>query len=212
MLRVFIVASSKAAGERLRRLLESAGVEEADAEATADILLFAGARDLIEWPAARGPHRVAAVVLAGGDGDEPALVGAMQRIDLRGWAVLPFDADGEQLRSALVAADSALAVMPVESVPAAAREAPSVLPPGNAARIPTADLDDGELAGEALTPREREVLELLALGLSNREIAARLNISDHTAKFHVASILGKLGAANRAEAVRRGLRRGLVPL
>jgi DNA-binding CsgD family transcriptional regulator len=71
---------------------------------------------------------------------------------------------------------------------------------------------DGEESGpaEALTPREREVLELLAGGLSNKEIAARLGISEHTAKFHVASVLAKLGAANRADAVRRGVRRGLV--
>lgn len=63
---------------------------------------------------------------------------------------------------------------------------------------------------EPLTPREREVLDLLADGLSNKGIAARLGISEHTAKFHVASVLAKLGAANRADAVRRGVRRGLV--
>ncbi len=72
------------------------------------------------------------------------------------------------------------------------------------------DEADGEL--DPLTPREREVLELLSDGLSNRAIAARLEISEHTAKFHVASVLGKLGAANRADAVRRGIRRGLVSL
>jgi len=68
-----------------------------------------------------------------------------------------------------------------------------------------------ELA-EPLTRREREVLQMLAAGLGNKEIAARLNISDHTAKFHVASILGKLGAATRTEAVALGIRRGLVLL
>jgi two-component system, NarL family, response regulator YdfI len=65
---------------------------------------------------------------------------------------------------------------------------------------------------EALTKREREVLQMLAAGLGNKEIAAKLNISDHTAKFHVGSILGKLGAASRAEAVAMGIRRGLVLL
>lgn len=68
-----------------------------------------------------------------------------------------------------------------------------------------------ELA-EALTPREVEVLELLAEGLPNKAIAARLQISDQTVKFHVASIAGKLGAANRTDAVRRAARRGLITL
>jgi len=65
---------------------------------------------------------------------------------------------------------------------------------------------------EALTAREGEVLQLLADGLGNKAIAARLRMSEHTAKFHVGSILGKLGAASRAEAVALGLRRGLILL
>jgi DNA-binding CsgD family transcriptional regulator len=64
--------------------------------------------------------------------------------------------------------------------------------------------------GSALTPRETEVLGLLAEGLANKEIAARLSFSTHTAKFHVESILRKLDAANRAEAVKEGIRRGLI--
>jgi DNA-binding NarL/FixJ family response regulator len=63
-----------------------------------------------------------------------------------------------------------------------------------------------------LTRREQEVLERLAEGLSNRAIASALEISDQTVKFHVASICGKLGAANRTDAVRRALRRGLLAL
>ena len=65
---------------------------------------------------------------------------------------------------------------------------------------------------EHLTPRELDVLELIAEGLSNKAIAARLGISDQTVKFHVSSIQGKLGAANRTDAVRRAVRRGLVTL
>ena len=65
---------------------------------------------------------------------------------------------------------------------------------------------------ERLTAREQEVLELLALGLPNKAIAARLGISDQTAKLHVAAICGKLGAANRTEAVRVAFSRGLVTL
>ncbi len=77
-----------------------------------------------------------------------------------------------------------------------------------------ADLDPGadRLLDEALTPRELEVLELLAEGLPNKAIAERLRISDQTVKFHVASIMGKLGASNRVETVRRAVRRGLISL
>jgi len=65
---------------------------------------------------------------------------------------------------------------------------------------------------EPLTPREVQVLELLAEGLPNKGIADRLGISDQTVKFHVASIAGKLGAANRTDAVRRAVRQGLITL
>jgi DNA-binding CsgD family transcriptional regulator len=65
---------------------------------------------------------------------------------------------------------------------------------------------------EALTHRELEVLDLLAEGLPNKGIAERLGISDQTVKFHIASIMGKLGASNRVETVRRAVRRGLLSL
>ena len=65
---------------------------------------------------------------------------------------------------------------------------------------------------EPLTPREIEVLGLIAEGLPNKGIARRLDISDQTVKFHVASIYGKLGGANRTDAVRRAFRRGLITL
>jgi two-component system, NarL family, response regulator YdfI len=71
---------------------------------------------------------------------------------------------------------------------------------------------DDESPLEELTPREAEVLQLLAEGLGNKEIALRLNISEHTIKFHIRSILGKLGAASRTDAVARGLRGGLIEL
>ena len=72
--------------------------------------------------------------------------------------------------------------------------------------------DAAQVLAEALTPRELEVLGLLAEGLPNKAIARRLDISDQTVKFHVASISGKLGASNRTDAVRRAVRRGLVTL
>jgi DNA-binding CsgD family transcriptional regulator len=76
---------------------------------------------------------------------------------------------------------------------------------------PVQNLDD-ETAVESLTPREIEVLELVAEGLSNKVVATRLGISDQTVKFHLTSISGKLGAINRTDAVRRAVRRGLITL
>jgi DNA-binding CsgD family transcriptional regulator len=69
------------------------------------------------------------------------------------------------------------------------------------------ELEPGE---EELTPRETEVLRMLAEGLSNREIASILGISEHTVKFHITSIFGKLGTSTRTEAATEGIRRGLV--
>jgi len=81
----------------------------------------------------------------------------------------------------------------------------------------TPDASDGsdtdeEVIDEPLTPREVQVLELLAEGLPNKAIAVRLGISDQTVKFHVSSISSKLGARNRTDAVRRAVRRGLIAL
>jgi two-component system, NarL family, response regulator YdfI len=65
-------------------------------------------------------------------------------------------------------------------------------------------------SAQILTPREIEVLRMIAEGLGNKEIASKLSISDHTVKFHISSIFAKLGAANRAEAVTLGIRHGLI--
>ena len=74
------------------------------------------------------------------------------------------------------------------------------------------ETDDEEPLVEALTPRETQVLELVADGLSNKAIAATLGVSDETVKFHLVSVFGKLGASNRTDAVRRALRRGLITI
>ena len=115
-------------------------------------------------------------------------------------------AERARLRARL---DGSLDVVGEFSTLAAARasllEADAILTPSR-----RADDDLDALSGEPLTPREIEVLELLAEGLANKAIAARLGISDQTVKFHVSSICGKLPAANRTDAVRRAIRRGLI--
>ena len=103
-------------------------------------------------------------------------------------------ADGASLWAGLVAVHHGLTVLDGAFAPPRAPAAPR-----------TAGVDE-------LTGREREVLALLARGLSNPQIAARLSISEHTAKFHAGQILAKLGAATRTEAVVIAARRGLVTL
>jgi two-component system nitrate/nitrite response regulator NarL len=87
-----------------------------------------------------------------------------------------------------------------------------VLPPALASGWLRAPAAPGPGGPDALTAREREVLALLAEGLGNKAIAARLDISEHTAKFHVNAILSKLGAGSRAEAIVLAARRGLILL
>jgi DNA-binding NarL/FixJ family response regulator len=116
-------------------------------------------------------------------------------------AVLPAELLRPQLLAALEAVSRGfLVAMPVEAETIVA-----------VSQIPSATNGVEELL-EPLTPREQEVLRMLARGLANKEIAARLNISEHTVKFHVAAILGKLGAASRTEAVALGIRHGLILL
>ena len=111
-------------------------------------------------------------------------------------AVLPSNVSAAQIAAAIEAAASGLVVLHPSEVE-------SLVPSQRVNEFP-------ETLAEALTPREIEVLRLLAEGLGNKEIAARLGISEHTVKFHVASVMGKLGAGSRTEAVTLGIRRGVV--
>jgi DNA-binding NarL/FixJ family response regulator len=78
--------------------------------------------------------------------------------------------------------------------------------------VAAASVADDDPLVEALTPRELQVLELVADGLPNKAIATALGVSDETVKFHLTSVFGKLGASNRTDAVRLALRRGIVAL
>lgn len=132
-------------------------------------------------------------VLALLDTSDSALVNTILRSGIRG--VLSSDATTEELESAVHALHAGLVVTTPASLA-------TVLPePVLADDLP-----------ERLSERELEVLELIAEGLSNKLIAHRLNISEHTVKTHVASIFSKLGSSSRTEAVSQAIRRGLVML
>jgi DNA-binding NarL/FixJ family response regulator len=117
-----------------------------------------------------------------------------------GYSLLPREAPIESIAIAAHAAAAGL----VTSTPALTAEALRAAAGADRRTV-------GE-EGEALTPRQREVLLKMSLGLGNREIAAALHISAHTAKFHVAQIIAKLDASSRAHAVAKALRSGLVEL
>jgi DNA-binding NarL/FixJ family response regulator len=114
---------------------------------------------------------------------------------------LPPTVDGDLLRAAVIIVAAGFTILETEEHHGFSDE-----PSGPTRSL---DVDDGETA---LTTRENEVLSLLARGASNKVIARELKISVHTAKFHVASVLAKLGARNRSDAVAIGIRRGLILL
>jgi DNA-binding NarL/FixJ family response regulator len=212
VIRVFIVAASPLARAGLENLLVARGVEVAGSVANVDALVsqlsdLAADAILIDSSGESFESLIDSVVASGLASDvsvvllaEATLPGVLSEALRAGIsAVLPSDISADQLVAALQAAASGLVVLhPTQfhsTVPAASVASRAL----------------GELA-EPLTPRESEVLQMLASGLGNKEIAAKLGISEHTVKFHVASILGKLGAASRTEAVSLGIRRGLVLL
>lgn len=143
----------------------------------------------------QGPLSVAAVVLV----DNPEAGWTAQALRSGVKAILPRDAGAEDMIPAVLAAYAGFVFLD----PACARDLAQQV------RVP---LPASGPASEHLTPRELEVLGMLAEGLGNREIAGRLGVSDHTVKFHISSILDKLGAATRTEAVTLGLRMGLILL
>jgi DNA-binding NarL/FixJ family response regulator len=212
VIRAFIVAASSLVRTGLQSLFGGREVEVvgsvADFESLAgqwmdvqtDVILVEASGEQFETvmdalAASQLASEAAIVVLT--DHREPKLLAEALRTGVR--AVLPSDIAPEQLVAALEAAAAGLIVVH----PA---EVDLMFPVTENASRQLAEL------AEPLTPRESEVLQMLASGFANKTIAARLKISEHTVKFHVASILGKLGAGSRTEAVSLGIRRGLVLL
>jgi NarL family two-component system response regulator YdfI len=210
VIRVFIVAASSLVRAGLESMFADRDVEIAGSisdfeslaalwpDAEADIALIEASSDQLErlidsLTESQFASEAAIVVLS--DHFERRWLAEALRAGVR--AVLPSDISAERLVAALEAAATGLTVMNSADVDA-------IFPPAEPASRQVAEII------EPLTPRESEVLQMLASGLSNKEIAVRLAISEHTVKFHVAAILGKLGAGSRTEAVSIGIRRGLV--
>jgi two-component system, NarL family, response regulator YdfI len=194
LIRIAIAADSAVVRAGLEALLATApGFEVAGSFPDAagiealrpDVLLIAG-----KAAAASGTP---AVVLS--DEDQPAWTAEALRAGVR--ALLPRGASPAAVVAALDAAASGMALIDPQ-------ELESLLAVPASATAPVVD------GAAPLTPRELEVLRLVADGAANKEIAWRLGISEHTVKFHVASILGKLNAGTRTEAVTRGLKSGLI--
>jgi len=211
-LRVLIVARQPITRSGLRGLLaeaddaivvdQAAGIEQATllaSEQRPDAVLAA-------WEGRDGDDVVALADRLGalgiplvlfGDTPSPGEFDAALRAGVRGFVLS--DAAAEEIGAALDAVVRGLLVLDPALVPSLPGIAPAAMT-GNVTAL------------ETLTEREGEVLQLLALGLPNKAIARRLSITEHTVKFHVGSILAKLGAASRTEAVTRAARQGILAL
>ena len=156
-----------------------------------DVLVLSSADYLPEL----GPEPPPVLLLTDDPEDSAAL------LDLPVWGALPLEAAPEELAVAVRALGEGLWV-----------GAPALL--GELLQRPgyTLTQEEAEMVVDPLTEREREVLQLAAEGLANKQIALRLAISEHTVKFHLSSLYAKLGVTSRTEAVRAGARRGWVVL
>ena len=203
--RAFVVAPTPVTRAGLRSML--AGVEGTDvrvvgeagpsaapdpsALSEADVVLLAD-EELLEDAAIAEDGTQALVLIS----DDDHAIPRLRALPLRGWGLVPPDAPPEELAAAASAAAQGLIVLPKPLTERLLQE-------------PAASIEE---LSEPLTAREREVLELLGRGLSNRLIAQELHISEHTVKFHISSLYAKLEVGNRAEAVSQGARRGLISL
>ena len=139
---------------------------------------------------------IGAVVLI----DEPSVGWTARALRAGVRAILPRESSENEIVSAVAAADRGLILLDPEITKELASQTRAV----------TSNSENGADRLEELTAREVDVLRLMAEGLGNKEIAARLGISDHTVKFHISSILAKLSVSSRTEAVTQGIRMGLI--
>ena len=183
--RVFVLAPTPVTRTGLRSMLASAEGTEVqvvgEASSPTDLSALSVAEDSTQ-----------AVVLVS---DEEHVVPRLRAMQLKGWGVVPPDAPSDELAAAVAAAGQGLTVLPKTLTERLLQE-------------PAVSIEE---LSETLTAREREVLDLLGHGLSNKLIARELHISEHTVKFHISSLYAKLGVSNRAEASLYALENGIVP-
>jgi NarL family two-component system response regulator YdfI len=132
--------------------------------------------------------------------DTPQATGVLPDLPLRAWGIISIDSSLEELQAGIQALSEGLVV-----------GTPTLLEPG-LRRLLVLDESESSPENLPLTEREGQVLQLLARGLANKQIALELGISEHTVKFHISSIYTKLGVTNRTEAVRVGVHLGLILL
>lgn len=197
MIRVAVLAPALALRVGLREVFR--GLE--------DVEVVADASTLAELPDVDVLVLTSTDYLSELDEDAPAVLlltddlsAAPQLMDLPVWGVLSLDASPEELSAAVRALGEGLWT-----------GSPALLQ-NLLERQPTVVLNDGDPIVDPLTAREREVLQLAAEGLANKQIALSLGISEHTVKFHLSSLYTKLGVTSRTEAIRAGARRGWVVL
>jgi DNA-binding NarL/FixJ family response regulator len=202
--RAFVVAPTPMARAGLRSMLANAeeiGVQVVGEAASpaglafseADVILLMDEALLEEATIAVAEDGTQALVVIS---EEDHLVSRLRALPLKGWGIVPPDAPPEELAAAVSAAAQGLIVLHKPLT-------------GRLLQEPAVSVEE---LSEPLTAREREVLNLLGRGLSNKLIARELHISEHTVKFHISSLYAKLGVNNRAEAVSQGARHGLISL
>jgi DNA-binding NarL/FixJ family response regulator len=184
---------ANAEGTDVRVVGEASSPTDSSELSEADVVLLTNEELLEEASFAVAEDGTQALVLIS---EEDHAVSRLRSMQLRGWGVVPPDAPPEELAAAIAAAGQGLIVLPKAVTERLLHE-------------PAASAEE---LSETLTAREREVLDLLGHGLSNKLIGRELHISEHTVKFHISSLYAKLGVNNRAEAVSRGARYGLISL